>query len=647
MPGEHDQTRDRSPSRTPSRTRRIFLSYRRDDTAGFAGRLHDELSEYFGPKYIFRDIETIEPGADFVQVIEEAVRSCEALVVVIGREWLDCTDAHGRRRLDDPHDFVRLEIATALDEGIVVIPVLVEGAGMPATGRLPAPLTGLARRNALQLSDDRWDHDVARLIARLEATVGPPVTKEPAALTRLYRRVRRSRPLTALVSLATVTATALGLYWGIVPFFEREPGLPPMAGDFNVAVAPFSAVDPTGRAVDSPQAAALARSVFDQLDADLKGLEEQTGFDLEWRGPDQLDALKGSNPGERALAAAATARATGADLVLYGVLRVPGEFTPELFVSELGFETPAEEFFGQHQLGSGIPLAGELDNPVARSQLREALLGRTQALAQFVLGLSYAAHQQWQPAYAHFQNAERTARWPDRDGKELLYLFLGNGALKLGNLDAAQGFYEHALSLNPEYARAYIGAAEVQFHRAKGSCEAGDVDAEGLRKALDGFARAATARVQPALADIPAKFAYGQGRVHLCLSQALVADHWSDAERKFREVIQAFDAGNPRLRIMAAESHADLGFLHLPAAGDADAETRLRRAAGEYQKALELFPETDPDHRRAFFWSMIGFIHGRLGDIANAERAYDQAIGLASDDPVLRARYEADRRQLR
>src|ERR1043165_3354644 len=105
----------------------IFISYRRNDSAGYAGRLFDGLSAHFGEDQIFMDIDYIEPGEDFVQAIETAVGSCEILIALIGPSWLTIENVTGRR-LDNPNDFVRLEIVAALARGIRVIPVLVQGA---------------------------------------------------------------------------------------------------------------------------------------------------------------------------------------------------------------------------------------------------------------------------------------------------------------------------------------------------------------------------------------------------------------------------------------------------------------------------------------------------------------------------------------
>jgi hypothetical protein len=152
----------------------IFISYRREDTAGDAGRLYDRLTAHFGEHMVFRDIDNIEPGTDFVGRIEDAIGACQVLLAVIGRNWLDPREPDGRRRLDNPADWVRLELTAALRQGIRVIPVLVQDVVMPRPEQLPEPLQELARRNALKLSDDRWNYDFGRLVEVVERTVGRP-----------------------------------------------------------------------------------------------------------------------------------------------------------------------------------------------------------------------------------------------------------------------------------------------------------------------------------------------------------------------------------------------------------------------------------------------------------------------------------------
>jgi hypothetical protein len=122
----------------------VFISYRRQDSAGYAGRLFDRLSNHLKQVKIFMDIDTIELGVDFVQEIEEAVSSCDVLLAVIGPTWLTVTNVNGQPRLSDPNDFVRIEVQTALQRNIRVIPILVNGASMPAEKDLPQELASLS-----------------------------------------------------------------------------------------------------------------------------------------------------------------------------------------------------------------------------------------------------------------------------------------------------------------------------------------------------------------------------------------------------------------------------------------------------------------------------------------------------------------------
>lgn len=143
--------------------RRIFISYRRGESTIYAGRLYDALAAKAGEEDVFMDVDALEPGVDFVEHIEREVGACEVLIALIGRDWVNVTDAEGNLRLEDPQDFVRLELATGLQRDIRVIPVLVQGAKMPRADELPDDLKPLARRNALEIADLRWRHDFARL----------------------------------------------------------------------------------------------------------------------------------------------------------------------------------------------------------------------------------------------------------------------------------------------------------------------------------------------------------------------------------------------------------------------------------------------------------------------------------------------------
>ncbi len=145
----------------------IFINYRREDSSASAGRLYDRLSNHFSANQVFFDIDNLPLGVDFAEVIEENVSSCDVMIAVIGRRWISSHEG-SKRRIDNPDDFVRIEIAAALKRNIRVIPVLVDGAMMPQARDLPDELKSLARRNALELSHKRFTTDLARLTAAIE-----------------------------------------------------------------------------------------------------------------------------------------------------------------------------------------------------------------------------------------------------------------------------------------------------------------------------------------------------------------------------------------------------------------------------------------------------------------------------------------------
>jgi hypothetical protein len=150
------------------------LSYRRMDAAAYAGRLFDHLGQHFGPGSVFRDIDTIRRGEDFAQATASALNASDVVLVIIGNTW--ATGQDGLRRLDDPEDWVRLEVAAALRRNVLVVPVLVDGARIQDPATLPEELRPLCRRHACELSDLRWSFDVGELVKDLRE--GCPFTQE-------------------------------------------------------------------------------------------------------------------------------------------------------------------------------------------------------------------------------------------------------------------------------------------------------------------------------------------------------------------------------------------------------------------------------------------------------------------------------------
>jgi hypothetical protein len=146
---------------------RFFVSYRRDDAAGTAGRIYDRLIEKYGPRNVFRDVDTIHAGENFTKAIDEAISSCDVLVAVIGPQWLTIENAQGQRRLFDPNDFVRLEIASALQKELTVVPLLVERATMPRESDLPPDLQPLTLRHAIRIDNESFNSDMNLLFDSL------------------------------------------------------------------------------------------------------------------------------------------------------------------------------------------------------------------------------------------------------------------------------------------------------------------------------------------------------------------------------------------------------------------------------------------------------------------------------------------------
>jgi uncharacterized membrane protein YhaH (DUF805 family) len=151
---------------------RIFISYRRSDSQGSAGRLFDRLLLHFERDRLFMDVDAIEPGVDFVEQVDKQLSTCSAFIAVIGPDWLDARTAAGRRRLDDPADYVRIEIESALKRQIRVIPVLVDDAPMPQPAELPPSLEPLSRRNAVEIAHHRFAADCDELAAAIKRALG-------------------------------------------------------------------------------------------------------------------------------------------------------------------------------------------------------------------------------------------------------------------------------------------------------------------------------------------------------------------------------------------------------------------------------------------------------------------------------------------
>lgn len=229
----------------PARAGGVFLSYRRDETEHVAGRLADRLGTVFGEDRVFIDVDSIPPGEDFVEAIQQAVRQADVLLALIGPTWTRAADERGNRRLDDPEDFVVLELAEALQRGVHVVPVLVDGAPMPRREELPPALQPLVRRNAVRVDGESFRSDVGALLERLAAVVPVGHGGRPGGTGPLGVVLDRRAALRLGAGAAAVALTGGGA-WDLR---RRLAQTPPPVWDFRTGGEVYSSPAVAGDAL--------------------------------------------------------------------------------------------------------------------------------------------------------------------------------------------------------------------------------------------------------------------------------------------------------------------------------------------------------------------------------------------------------------
>src|SRR5262249_22507426 len=242
---------------------KIFINYRRDDSAGTAGRLHDRFVQTFGRKNLFMDVDPIPAGVDFVDFLRSQVAACDVFLAVIGPNWLDAKDDSGRRRFDNPDDFVTIEIAAALARNIRVIPVLVDGARTPKADKLPDSIRPLVRRNAVEVRNTNFGRDAEALANKVgEALKGgrPATGRWPFLASGAAWLMAPGRWRTvAGVATALLLVGWIGLYQMGVPVWVPWAGQPnPASADKAKAATDAEAQGKAAEAEQQRLAAAKA-----------------------------------------------------------------------------------------------------------------------------------------------------------------------------------------------------------------------------------------------------------------------------------------------------------------------------------------------------------------------------------------------------
>jgi tetratricopeptide (TPR) repeat protein len=416
-------------------------------------------------------------------------------------------------------------------------------------------------------------------------------------------------------------------------FWPERAEVTPMTGDVNVAVAEFGSLGSNGRVTVTDESSALASSVFEVLDRELLTLEAAPAdgepFDFEIRPPEETGVVDGDTNDERAAQAARIADDIDADVIVYAVLDESDgstSATPEFFLTNRNLVADAQEMVGQYQLGIAVEQQALIATDInARRAIRSVLLDRANGLVQLIVGLSHYGARDYGTAIRVFAEIDRLQLMGIDDGAEILHLFLGNAAGRVGDLVRAESAYRRALEIDRGFARAQVGLAETTFQRAHNDCAVGAIDADGVRRSIDLYLAALEAEHQPVRSNIPAKVALGAGRGYLCLSLAGIEDAWASAREHLSQVVDAHEAGADDIDELAAEASSNLGLLEIQTS-DGDPEA-LDRATQALLTAIELGSQPGSDSSGLPGWyGMLGYAYCRLDRDADALRAYDQAL---------------------
>lgn len=381
--------------------------------------------------------------------------------------------------------------------------------------------------------------------------------------------------------LVLVALAGLG-YFGWKWMYPKK-----MTGDFRIAVAGFYTV---GDSDSSDIGKELSSSVYTKIDVSLSDLKADYNISI-WP-PEQVGQISGDTAEERSKSAQEIAEKIDANVVIYGFIdatKPTWQVIPEFYIASVN-SFQAEEITGQYPLGQSFTLKGQ-ENAARRLDLKDKFSARSQAISKVTIGLLYYSIQEYEKALDIYKTAENIEGWEDDQGKEVLYLLMGNAAGKANQLDTALEYLNKSLQIDPEYARPYISMAGVYYLQALIPFETStkprdekrtDIDQKLLLKSIDTFQLALSATNQPALSDISTKVHFGLGQCYFMqayggadVNLQLVAD-------EFQHVINDYgDGKNPRVREFAAESHARMGLLYIFSGYPVD-------ASKEYQLAADL-----------------------------------------------------------
>ena len=620
------------------------------------------------------DYDDIGPGEEFADALAEALAQSDNLLAIIGPDWLTA-EKEGRRRLDDPDDWVGREVAAGLAGRAAVTPVLVGHAQLPTVEELPEPLQALPGRQAIEVRPEHFDDDVEDLIRRMggwrRRWRGFPLWAWALAVTAVAGLllvafvVRRNmaplidpQQIEAVADvpeeidlLSWVTDDRDGELTVVADLVSENQGTVKNLGDgrviytaprgfhgddsFLFRVRDEGRLETTATAhvevllgamsgafnvvvtelavtgADQAVGSDLSKAVYDQIVQDLG--EDET---IEVAEPGVVGALSGDTPEARAEAAAELAERVDADVVVLGTVEMAEGLTDvaaEFFVSDRGL-TGAEELAGVYPLDT-IQLA--TTDPVAvRRRTAESLQPRILALTQLALGLSHYQLNEYSEAESLFDEA--LASWPGVNGREVVLSLLGNVTGLQDDLDTAEGYYADALTIDSNYARARFGAAEVAYQRSRGPLcgGSGEADRAELEDAVAQFEEVIDL-AGPPLAFIPERARVEIGKIYECL-YLNGGGHLEEAREILEDVIVDI-SDETRLVDLTADAHFSLGLYHLLKGDGGAAVSEFETAVNTTRNSLR---------KRGFYNSMALIYLCQLNEPELADTYYQEAEAI-------------------
>ena len=433
---------------------KIFINYRRDDSAGTAGRLHDRFVQTFGRKNLFMDVDHIPAGVDFVDYLRSQVAACDVFLAVIGPNWLDAKDDSGRRRFDNPDDFVTIEIAAALARNIRVIPVLVDGARTPKADKLPDSVKPLARRNAVEVRNTHFGRDAEALANKVAEALKDtrPVTRQSSIMASAVAWLMATGHWRTVAGSATALLLLvgwIGLYQMGVPVWvpwtprAEQPDAP--GTDKAKTAAEAEARARAEQAEKERLAAAKAEEEEREANAAAEAEAKRKSEEAEQQ---RLAALRAEE--ERRKQAEAEARARSSSLVSQGKTDSNnGDYDRAIaaFSEAIRLDPKNVNAFGNR----GIAYAKKGNNDRAIADYNDVIrLSPNYANAFLNRGIAYGKKGDNDRAIADFMEAIRL------DPKNANAFFdRGIAYGKKGDHDRAIADYNEAIRLNPNYALAF------------------------------------------------------------------------------------------------------------------------------------------------------------------------------------------------